>query len=366
MTNSDLKPLIALESRLLQLEERLCFLRQLTPLNFEFELNRLSEQHERALNVNLDLNFKPAFRYARLLNLDRIDQEFEQARLDLKDFSHKASAKPDAELGLLVANELGLRLKELALQVSVLRARGDASLCNKVAQELYYFSKEALTEAHAVAKQWLALPDSTGEPEKEVDLASTLAEIATQRGQRVVIETPEIASVAAVGAGRLLVRRGAQVTPHQARRIYEHEVEGHLLMRQRSQSQLPPFRIGSQGADCDEEGRAIWLEEQAGYLDNSRKKQLAGRFVAAQALRKLPDISSVYRSLRRSGVKHISPRDVLRLFRGGALGREVIYLPAYLRIKRKFAHEQQLAQLMSLGRLSCASAERLLSLCQRS
>ena len=79
-------------------------------------------------------------------------------------------------------------------------------------------------------------------------------------------------------------------------------------------------------------------------------------------MRAEPSLHSVYRRLHELDVREVSARDILRLFRGGALGREMNYLPAYLRIKSAFSSEQQLEELFQRGRLSCVSGSRILRL----
>ncbi len=211
---------------------------------------------------------------------------------------------------------------------------------------------EALTRSH--------LSDDLRDPNS---LGSLLqAEIGKRKLPFRLSFDPELASLAAVGAGVIGVRSGVNLSLHEAQRVVVHEISGHAEPRTRAQQNGNPlFLVGTAGGFEDEEGRALLLEERAGFLDAQRKRQIAARHLAVVALRSGADWVEVVRKLADLGLELRSAIEVgCRVFRGGGWGREQIYLPGYLRVKAGLAAEPDLENWMSQGRISLAAARQLL------
>lgn len=171
----------------------------------------------------------------------------------------------------------------------------------------------------------------------------------------------ELVSLAAVGAGVIGVRSGVKLSRHEAQRVVVHEISGHAEPRTRAQlNGNPLFLVGTAGGFEDEEGRALLLEERAGFLDAPRKRQIAARHLAVVALRSGADWVEVVEKLANLGLELASAIEVAcRVFRGGGWGREQIYLPGYLRVKAGLAAEPDLENWMNRGRISLAAARLL-------
>ncbi|MGC4089392.1 MAG: DUF1704 domain-containing protein [Polyangiaceae bacterium] len=174
----------------------------------------------------------------------------------------------------------------------------------------------------------------------------------------------QLHSVAAAGGGFVAVRRGARLTPSAARRIARHELDGHVLPRLRAEAEvLGIYRAGTRGANEDEEGRALCLEQRLSLWDGARQRELAQRHwlgVAARAGAELSELVELGqgRGMQASAALELS----VRVLRGGGLGREVVYLPAFLRISRAFADDAACERYFERGRVSLGALPLLRAL----
>lgn len=170
-----------------------------------------------------------------------------------------------------------------------------------------------------------------------------------------------LAAVATVDRDCVWVKAREQLLPAQASRIALHEVHGHVLRRVAARK--PENYLSSSGfelCDEDEEGRALWLEENAGLLDPLRKVELGRRHLAASAcLQGASFVETVELLLRANAPLTQALNMALRIWRGGGLAREVIYLRAYLRVGSKLSHCQPVEDWMQRGRYSIEVASKL-------
>ena len=119
--------------------------------------------------------------------------------------------------------------------------------------------------------------------------------------------------------------------------------------------------MGTAGASDDEEGRAIWLEQRAGYLDDRRKAELGRRHVAAQAVRSGASFVETVELLLAKATPLDAAIDLgCRVFRGGGLGREVVYLTAFSKVTRAFEQTPELEPMLARGRVGVDAARRML------
>ncbi len=147
----------------------------------------------------------------------------------------------------------------------------------------------------------------------------------------------------------------------QAKRIVVHEVHGHVIRRFRGRKNKNlPFRCGVVDADVDEEGRALWLEAQSGGMTASRKVELGRRHLMAQACRDGASFVEGVELLQNVGTPLDEALAVgVRVWRGGGLAREIVYLTGYTRAARQLRQHPELDDWMSKGRLSFAVAARV-------
>lgn len=206
------------------------------------------------------------------------------------------------------------------------------------------------------------LSDDAGHP-------GSLLNILRQRigGSRQAIRVeirPGLATVAAAGNLVVWIRPGVPLPPHRAQRIALHELEAHVLPRcAGGRERLALFRTGARSCAEEEEGRGLLLEERAGLLDGERRRELALRHSAAAAVRQGATFTESVRLLLAGGAELAAALEMaLRVARGGGLAREIVYLPAYLRVKSGFEDRPELERLFERGRVSLEAARVLAGL----
>jgi hypothetical protein len=180
-----------------------------------------------------------------------------------------------------------------------------------------------------------------------------------------VLVRARVGSLAAAGDGVVIIAEGQRATPREIERVVIHEVDGHVLPRERGRGgRFGIETLGSAGASEDEEGRALLLEERHGLLSGRRRRSLAARHRAAAMVEREASYVDVVRALRS-----IVPLDealsiASRVMRGGhrrgsdvvsGLARERVYLPARERVARALAAEGALLDRLASRRLSLAA-----------
>lgn len=262
----------------------------------------------------------------------------------------------------LRARLLEARIDELELELAIARApAGDTA--RKLSSERYRVSPDALEASSTLARDWLQ-HDIETTSDSSVDLAGELVRLCRDAAFEFPVRSVELAAQAAVSGDSILVRRGARATRSEARRVFIHEVEGHLLPRMRAaRERCPPGRIGTAESDMDEEGRAVYLEETQGLLSSKRRRELACRHLLAERVRTAGALEACAAAIELVGdVGPVLVASALaRVLRGGGLAREIIYLPGLLRIRRA-AECPPVMDFLARGRYSVASARRLLEL----
>lgn len=335
-------PLAGIEDELLRVEEDLSLVRRLSPLNYERERLLLEE------NLRRGKYRDPDFVYPSVdtLCLLRSEDSLSRARDSL------LGAVPSL-LGTLL---LG-RIAELTLEAEMVKSVGTERVRTLSAQR-YPFSSEELSEAGKLSEHWLAFSEAASEPAQEVQLSSYLRARCLELGIEAKVVESSLSAVCGVGGTTVYVRRGAAVSEGEARRIFVHEIEGHLLPRLRAESLPAPYRIGTEGCLEDEEGRAILLEERAGTLGPERSRALAVRHQVAVSVLEGAEEATAERLARRVSAELLS-ECLCRALRGGGLCRERVYLPGYVRVKRALEEAPEIETLMSVGRISVFGAREL-------
>lgn len=280
-----------------------------------------------------------------------------------------ATAPPEDVFGQLYA----ARAAELELEAALVEARG-TPLFRALCARRYAIGAVELREQLDRARRWIAETEHVaGHSEGPLASSSVLAQALQDRARELglearVVERPELASVAAVGEGVVFVGAGEHLlAAAQVPRVVCHEIEGHLAPRAAALGEdRALFRVGSTGAGEDEEGRALLLEERGGFLDPetlvgaTRRRELALRHEVAHAARAGADFVELMRLLLRHGEPvERAYRTCERALRGGGLGRELAYLPAYERVRRAFAEAPSLENWMRRGRVSLDAARAL-------
>lgn len=353
----------ALSSRLFQIEralvgaeQRIALLDSLTPTNFSSEVARLASSFDKG--DALLPQFRFTSEHERRSRSDSVSATLVAAQLALADRGFQKELVPG------LCELLCERIFELSLEVQMLRECG-RPVVQQLAVARYPFTPLEIEAARNLAEMWSSAPDdSQDDPpcdEGDRSLAAAFEEKRRQMGplsERIIIAERNLASLCAVGGAHLYVKRGVRVKNAEVERLWRHEVEGHLLPRLQAELEPTPFSIGAPGSSIDEEGRAVLLEEKYGFLHAGRRRDLALRFLLALALREGGDdaVREQLRLARERGAPAASlARAVCRIYRGGGLAREVIYLPGYLRVKATLGSTPSLDEFFQRGLVSIAS-----------
>lgn len=283
--------------------------------------------------------------------LDAAEQELEGRRTAPSLYDIGSEEGHDWAKRALVSRVIELRQE---LKLSILLGSGEL-LANVRA---HYACVTDLDAANELALAWLR-EDLLPQEGPRVSLFDFMLRKAAKLPGIRVIERP-LLSRAAAGEGVLYVRPNTHVFEAEAERIWLHEVEGHLSMRQRARALGPPFLAGSKEAWMDEEGRAVWLEETHGYLKPQRRRELALAHVVGLRILSGRAPLEVFEELRGDGQEEpLLITAICRAARGGGLCRELGYLIGYVRILRAYAEEPLIVDFLGLGRLSVRVALEL-------
>ena len=152
------------------------------------------------------------------------------------------------------------------------------------------------------------------------------------------------ALVSAHSARDVTVRVSRCATPCRVSGV-KLRIEAHAIPRARSQqARLAIFQIGTARGIDDQEGFALVLEDRHGFLGPKRKRELAARHLAVEAM----DGGARFHENVEALVKEhgLTVREAIyvaeRTYRGSdgttpGLGRERIYLEAFIRVGEHLA-----------------------------
>jgi len=267
------------------------------------------------------------------------------------------------ESGERWAKILAERTRELLLEAQMVESVGTASIVH-LAKLRFHGAQDS--QAHALrrlAQKWATLtselPDAATVSSDDERSENSLLQLVRTELARLGIPFPvrlnsKMMARAAVDDTAVWVKPGVYLAPRIAKRIAVHEVHGHAVPRfnaRRAENWL--IRCAVVHADVDEEGRALLFEERAGYLDSTRKRELGLRHLAADACRHGASFRDTVRLLieYESSLDDLLPM-VLRVWRGGGLAREIIYMTGYFKATRVLRTAPNIDDWMQRGRLS--------------
>lgn len=182
-----------------------------------------------------------------------------------------------------------------------------------------------------------------------------------------VVVQPSLAALAATGESHILIAAGRHVTKDDVERTVMHEIEAHAIPRARAaQGRLAIFQIGTARGIDDQEGFALVLEERHSFLGPKRKRELAARHLAVEAM----DGGARFAENVEALVKEhgLSVREAVlvaeRTYRGSdgttpGLGRERIYLEAFIRVGEHLAKKPADEGFLTSGQVSIDSIPTL-------
>ncbi len=287
-------------------------------------------------------------------------------------------AREDARThgGHPIVDAYGRRLEEAARDLAVIEAAFSPNIA-RASLARFGASDPA---ADDLCRRWLSCAPSPADAElfltdDEHDPRSLVsrmrAAISEHRvGVRVVVRD-RIGALAAAGDGVVIVARGRRVPEREVRRVVLHELEGHVLPRERGRrGAFALMTLGSAGSSEDEEGRALLLEERAGAMHGDRRRTLAARHFAASLVLSGASFVELMRALHRTLELPVEERVAIasRVMRGAyssgsetvcGVARERVYLAAYLRVGRAIEQGEITLEELGEARLSLAARREL-------
>lgn len=264
---------------------------------------------------------------------------------------------------------LAQRARELEREAQLVEHIGSKGFRERAAAH-YCYSADILKQADELAATWMAVPQHLPKSDEVFsdDMTNPLCLV---RQIKVRLEecgvgfpirlSRQLAAVATVDNDSIWVRPGELLRIKDALRIAIHEVDGHAVRR--AAVKMTGGRISVAGfanGEADEEGRALLLEVTRGLSDGHRRRELAVRHNAARACQMGVCFHELVEGLLSQDLGIYSALALaLRIWRGGGLAREVIYLQGYCAYERAFAELPVIEEWMPRGRYSVAVARSL-------
>jgi hypothetical protein len=341
--------------------QRIRLIRAVTPINADRELAALEQAFLRgAPRV-------PCWAYERV----GVERELVTGLEALAAF-----VEGEGPLGLIYA----ARARELALEAEIIDSIATPRVQNLALRRfLNETPDDDLRAADALADAWTARPEEPRPAEELVRtcdpldprslFSSMAAEVGRQKLPVRVLVQPGLASLAATGDGVILVAAGKRIGAADVARTVLHEIRGHVMPRVRaSRAVVAIFALGTARGIDDQEGRALLIERDRGFFDTARTRELGLRHLAARATLGGADFVDVARALldRGAGIA-AAVRIAARVQRGGrgvasggtGIAREIVYLPAMLRVERALSSEDgaTVEAMLDSGRIAVHAAE---------
>lgn len=188
--------------------------------------------------------------------------------------------------------------------------------------------------------------------------------------------TTDVSAKAIAGVKRLKVRADATFEPEEARSLFLHEVETHLLTAQNGglQPHLPFLKSGGPRTTRHQEGLAVFAEFFSQALTRDRMRRLVERVRLVGMAEDGASFVDLYRHLRDAGAdRHAAFLDASRVCRGGVpsggapFTKDASYLSGFIEVYNFLrlsvtSHTREVAEILVSGRLALEDVEPLLEL----
>ncbi len=262
------------------------------------------------------------------------------------------------------------RCRELQLEAEIVEHVGDPSIQDRAQRRFRVEGDDHCESLRQLAGNWVQFGPSSESAETirsddERDDRSLICQMRHELAARgfpfsVKLEG-RLASHATVDDKFVWIRPRVHLSAQESKRIVLHEVYGHVARRVAVTSpENAGYACGTAGADADEEGRALWLEDASGLFDSTRRVEIGRRHLAADACRHGATFSDTVKLL----IEVDTPTEraismALRVWRGGGIAREIVYLGAFCRAQKVLGESTEIEDWMKRGRISFAVAARL-------
>lgn len=289
----------------------------------------------------------------------------------------RAAQRLEAEahpVGLLYA----ARARELEIEAALASEAGTGVLGALARARFRSANPAKAGEATILARKWInegREAAATSDGELLLSDAAVPGSLLTRMREEVghlglpfaVVVQPSLAALAATGERHILIAANRPCTREDVERTVMHEIEAHAIPRARAaQARLAIFQIGTARGVDDQEGLALVLEERGGFLKPKRKRELAARHLAVEAM---DGGARFYENVQALVKEHgLGAREAVviaeRAYRGGdgrtpGLGRERIYLEAFLRVGEHLAKRPTDEGILTSGQISVAAIPTL-------
>jgi hypothetical protein len=263
------------------------------------------------------------------------------------------------------------RVRELALEASLCAAAGTPAVAALARLRFAPLDEACAREASSLCARWLAEEAEAADDEARLELSSDaphpdslLSRLRAEVGRRklpfAIVVQPSLLPLAATGEQIILVAPGRPTTAGDVARTVLHEIEGHVVPRARARSApLALFRVGTARGVDEQEGFALVLEERHGCLGVRRRRALAARHFAVEAMARGAEFADVTRALVVDHGFEAEEAVVVaeRAFRGGdgvfaGLGRERVYLESFVRVRAHLRERPGDEAVLSSGQVA--------------
>lgn len=162
-----------------------------------------------------------------------------------------------------------------------------------------------------------------------------------------------------VSKGHLLIGHEARVAKARIEATVQHEVGTHILTYYNGRTQpLQQLHTGSAGYEELQEGIAVLAEFLVGGLSRPRLRLLAGRVLAVDHMTRGGEFVETFRMLHDDhGFSQKTAYTVaMRVFRGGGLTKDMVYLRGLIRLLNLLADGTELSDLL-IGKIAFDDTE---------
>jgi hypothetical protein len=262
------------------------------------------------------------------------------------------------------------RARELEIEAALASEAGTGVLGALARARFRSANPAKAGEATILARKWIAEGVAAANAKEELvpSDAAVAGSLLTRMREEVgrlglpfaVVVQPSLAALAATGERHILVAAGRACSRDDVERTVMHEIEAHAIPRTRAaQARLAIFQIGTARGIDDQEGFALVLEERSGFLGPKRKRELAARHLAVEAMdggaRFYENVSALVKEHGLTSREAVLVAE--RAYRGGdgmtpGLGRERIYLEAFLRVGEHLANKATDEGILTSGQIS--------------
>jgi uncharacterized protein (TIGR02421 family) len=224
------------------------------------------------------------------------------------------------------------------LQLKFIKARGNYRKRRKLSKDIWGKpNREVSKFADEIIKAKETRPENPAKDKNQDDLVKALK----QRLDELNITDWDIVSANKYSISimpkqkKILIPKHRKFSQTEIERLVVHEINVHVRRGHNSHNQpLMIFREFPHYMET-EEGLALYFEEEAGFSNNSLVKKYAARVIAVNLVYEELHFIQVYNHLIECNIDSEQAWQITyRVFRGGGLLKDHIYLQGYLKVKK--------------------------------